>query len=280
MSSLSTRPQFRAQNKSAFKIAISSGKGGVGKTSISLKMCKTLTELGYKTLLIDCDYNLSNTAIKLGLPVGNHFWELLNAQKTFDECLFRDGNFHLLPACNGHMELFDSQLKFDEIILDIIQSHENDYDFILLDNPAGMSRETCVLSAYCDERIIIVTPDRSSIMDSYSLVKVLKNKFSVKQNHLLVNMYLGTKQFQNVVKTFSETAENFLQVRTCILGGVRKIDFYNEEFDQFFLNNKENPTHQEFHKVLKNFTDSIGKGGESRLKNIEGNLIQPIMEMH
>ena len=92
--------------KKNYKISITGGKGGVGKTSVSLKFARELALSGYRVLLIDCDYNLSNTAIKLGLPLNNKFWELLSSEKTFSDCLYKDGNLHLLSACNGSVELF------------------------------------------------------------------------------------------------------------------------------------------------------------------------------
>ena len=96
------------------KISITGGKGGVGKTSIALKTAQQLAQAGYRTLLIDCDSNLSNTAIKLGLPLDNKFEKLLSAEANFEEVVIQRGNFHLLPACNGSVEVFESKIKFDE----------------------------------------------------------------------------------------------------------------------------------------------------------------------
>src|SRR5690606_35682583 len=109
------------------KVSITGGKGGVGKTSIALKMAKELAKSGHRTLLIDCDSNLSNTAIKLGLPIDNRFEKLLTAELSFEECLIQDGNFHLLPACNGSLELFERGILLDEVVTDIIASHEHEY---------------------------------------------------------------------------------------------------------------------------------------------------------
>ena len=203
-------------NQTSTTVSVTGGKGGVGKTSISIKMAKELADQGYKVLLLDCDYNLSNTAIKLGMPLTNVFYSLVSAEKPFEECIHKEGNFHLLPACNGNINLFDSGLKLEEIIIDIITEHENEYDFILLDCPAGLMRETLVLNAYCDKRIVVVTPDRSSITDSYSLIKILSTRFGIKENHLLVNMVNNEKQYARVVKTLSETVENVLGCRTQI----------------------------------------------------------------
>ncbi len=79
--------------KKCTSICITGGKGGVGKTSISLKMAKEISQQVNRVLLIDCDYNLSNTAIKLGRPLSNYFFELVSAEKSFEECLYSEGNF-------------------------------------------------------------------------------------------------------------------------------------------------------------------------------------------
>lgn len=248
----------RASDFSCTKISITGGKGGVGKTSIALKTAQELSSAGYRTLLIDCDSNLSNTGIKLGLPLDNKFEKILTGEASFEECLMRRGNFHLLPACNGSVEVFETRLNFDEIIIDIISSHEHEYDFILLDCPAGVTRDALTLNAYCDHRWIIVTPDKSSITDSYSLVKLLATRFGIKENHLLVNMYQNEKQFQKVVLTLSETIENFLGARTHILGGIQKFDVSAEGFDTFFLSENKNEFQKNFVKLLYGFTEKAG----------------------
>lgn len=240
-------------------ISITGGKGGVGKTSVSLKMAKELSAAGQKVLLIDCDYNLSNTSIKLNLPLTNTFYELVTSQKTFDECLHKEGNFHLLSACNGSVDLFDTTFKSEEIIIDIINEHESEYDFILLDCPAGIQREALTLNAYCDLRVVVVTPDKSSITDSYSLIKVLSQKFGIKENHLLVNMYQTDSQFERVVKTLSETVENFLGVRTRILGGVKRFNGNQNKFDNLLLGGGKNDLQDNFLKVVNKLTEELSR---------------------
>ncbi len=240
------------------KISITGGKGGVGKTSIALKMAKELARAGFRTLLIDCDFNLSNTAIKLGLPLNNKFEQLLTSEISFEECIIQQGSLHLLPACNGSIELFESKLNFDEIIIDIITSHEHEYDYVLLDCPAGLSREALALNAYCDHRLLVVTPDKSSITDSYSLIKILSNKYNILENHILVNMYQSETQLQRVVSTLTETVENFLGVRSYLFGGIKKVEISADGFDTFFLSETKNESHKNFVKLLYTFTETVG----------------------
>jgi len=249
----------KTSHRESVTISITGGKGGVGKTSVSLKLAKELSKQNKKVLLIDCDYNLSNTAIKLGLPLNNTFFSLLSAQKDFDDCLYQDGNFHLLSACNGSLDLFDSEFKMEEFIIDIINEHGKDYDYVLLDCPAGLLRESLTLNAYCDKRIVVVTPDRASITDSYSLMKILSMKYGIKENHLVVNMITSKVQFEKVVKTLSETVENFLGCRTQILGGIGKINVEAKNFDLTFLGTGKNDHHQSFLKVVKKLTEELGR---------------------
>lgn len=243
--------------KNAITISVTGGKGGVGKTSVSLRLAKEFARIGKKILLIDCDTNLSNTAIKLGLPIDNSFYSLVSSEKAFSDCLHKDGNFHLLSACNGSIDLFDISIRLEEIIIDIINSHGHDYDYVLLDCPAGLSRDSLTLNAYCDKRIFVVTPDKSSVTDSYSLIKVLNKKFGVNENHILINKVHNRSQFDRIVKTLSETIENYLGCRTKILGGIKRINMIPSQFDRYFLEYGKNDLQQSFNKVMERLTEEL-----------------------
>ena len=269
----SSDDQFVEEVRSCRKISVTGGKGGVGKTSIALKTAQELARVGYRTLLIDCDSNLSNTAIKLGLPVDNKFEKLLSAEISFDEALIQRGRFHLLPACNGSLALFENKLQLDEVIIDIIESHEHEYDFILLDCPAGLDKQSLRLNAYCDHRFMVVTPDRSSITDSYSLIKLLALNLGVKENHLIVNMYRHEKQYLKVAETLTETIERFLGCQTITLGGVRKIDVDLNNFDTFFLAEDNSEFQKNFVKLLYGFTEKIGGPVKSRMPSSNQPLV-------
>lgn len=236
-------------------ICFTSGKGGVGKTSASLKFSKLLSDQGFKTLLIDCDYNLSNTAVKLGLPLDNNFFTMAITGKSFDEVLHKDGNFHLLPACNGSYELFDQSFDWAKIITDIISTHEQDYDFIILDSAAGLNKPALTLSAYCDYRFFVVTPDKSSITDSYSLIKILKNRYGVSENHLLLNKVSSKKQYCRLVKSLADTVDQFLSARLNILGGVPLKEGSVDDFDRELLNIAGSKIDISFSKMVKKFTE-------------------------
>jgi flagellar biosynthesis protein FlhG len=262
--------QSKKTSSKAKTISVTAGKGGVGKTSVAVKMARLLADGGYKVLLLDCDTNLSNTVVKLGLPITNYFYELISAQREFDDCLHKDGNLHLLAGCNGNIDMFNKILEVDRIIIDILVNHERDYDYIILDCPAGITKETLTLNAYSDYRFVVVTPDKSSVTDSYSLIKILNKEFGVNDNHLLINKVSSEPQYQRMVKTLSETVETFLKCRLHILGGIKNENSPVDQFDSVLLNQENSSLHKNFVKIVRKFTEEIeGRELETSAVNSE-----------
>jgi len=253
----------------SYTISIASGKGGVGKSSIAIKMSKILSDWDYKVLLVDCDYNLSNTSIKLGIPLNNNFAKLVFKEIGFDECLYKQGNFHLLPGCSGNMDIFTGKVQLEKFLIDLLLEHEDKYDFILLDCPAGLSREILTLNAYSDYRFIVLNPDKSSLTDSYSLMKILKNNFGIRENHILLNMMGSFSQYKRIVQVLSKTTKNFLDLRLHVLGWILKETKNSDNFDGL-LSDKDSGIHKNLSKILQKFTES--NIGEGRVKD---ELIRP-----
>ena len=247
----------------AKKIGFLSGKGGVGKTSVAVKTSCLLSEWGYKVLLLDCDYNLSNGALKLGLPVNENFYSLITCEKSFQECLYKKGNLHILSGCNGNFKIFENKLEFEKIIIDIITSHEREYDHIILDFPAGLGRDMMELGAYCDYRTIIVTPDKSSLTDSYGLMKILCKKYGIASHHLLVNKISSFQQYRKIVKIMCETVEKFLCGYLHILGGIRYETTTIDCFDRLLFKDASSKIHSDISKITRKFTEKQSVTGNS-----------------
>ena len=247
--------QKAVSSKAAKKIGFLSGKGGVGKTSLAVKMSCLLSQWGYRVLLLDCDYNLSNGALKLGLPINENFYSLLTSEKSFQECLYKKGNLHILSGCNGNLKIFENKLVFEKIVMDIIASHEREYDYILLDFPAGLGRDMVSLGSRCDYRTMVVTPDKSSLTDTYGLIKILYKKYGVFCNHLLVNKISSSLQYEKIVKTMCETVERFLGGSLHILGGVGYEITKLDNFDRLLLKDADSKIHRDISKITERFTE-------------------------
>lgn len=217
---------------------------------MALKLALELSE-SHKVLLVDSDSNLSNSRLKLELPLSEGFDRFLNEQVSFEAALYRNRNFHLLSGANGSFDVFNrGEDMVQGKLLSTLSQKGSAYDYIVIDSAAGISPSQLALSAYCDHRIFVITPDEASITDAYSVMKILKMKHGVNQNCILGNRIDKQIQFKRIVKSVWETAENFLGTRAMILGYLPEIDVDPEDFDHFCLFDRESAFHKKFLKVL------------------------------
>lgn len=255
MASLLNQEHFQqlGEKKRATTISVTSGKGGVGKTTLALKLALELEAQNNKVLLIDCDYNLSNTLIKLNIPLDNRFYHFIKSEKSFWETIHKINNLHILPGCSGNIDLFENGVCYDKLIIKIINEYEYFYDYIILDSSAGLDQKTVNLNAYTEYRMIVITPDKSSITDAYSLVKILKMRFGIKNNYILINRYNSEHQLNRVANALIDTAKSYLGCRCQLLGGIREFSQIKENFDDVFFKNKNSLIHHDFVQILDQF---------------------------
>lgn len=240
-------------------ISITGGKGGVGKTSLGIKFALTLADMGHKVLLIDSDVNLSNIAVKLGEPLTDNFFDLLSSNKDFESCLIKRNNLDILPGCNGNLELFKGSLTLDRLLIDIIETHRKDYDYIFIDSPAGLSPLTLNLNSYSDDRFMIVNPDNSSMTDAYSLMKLLVNNFGTKEFHLVVNKVANQRQYYKVVKGLGDTVDRFLNARLNILGTIPLCSAAADEFDKVLFAPEKSSIDKDFVHIAQRYSEEHSK---------------------
>jgi MinD-like ATPase involved in chromosome partitioning or flagellar assembly len=235
------------------KISITGGASGVGKTSIALKMAKEYALSGERILLVDCDVNASHTLNKLGISHNGQFQKLLSGQLSLEETVVKADNFHLLIA--DSLLIDERKEDFEQILIDIIFTHEKDFDLIIIDSPSLKKGYFLKLNAICDYQIVITTPDRRSITESYSFIKALFQEFGIEGSYLFVNKFQDEKQFTKLSASLIETIKNFVGARTHIWGGMQKFNFDDHGFDTFFLSKSKNEINYNFVKLLIEFTE-------------------------
>ena len=121
--------------------------------------------------------------------------------------------------------------------------------------PRGLSRDMVTLGAYCDCRNIVVTPDKSSLTDSYGLIKILYKKYGINGNHLLVNKVSSFQQYEKITKTMCETVEKFLCGYLHILGGIRYETINIDGFDKILLKDADSKIHSDISNITGKFTE-------------------------
>ena len=202
-------------------VAITSGKGGVGKTNIVANLGIILSRMGKKILIFDADLGLGNLDILLGLAPRYNFSHVILGEKTISEILVQGPeNILILPASSGIQEL--TQLnggQTDKIVADL-DSLIDPIDILLIDTAAGISSNVMYFNANAHEIMVVVSPEPTSITDAYALMKVLSMKYASKRFKLLVNMANDVHEAHEVFRQLSLVADRFLDISLEYMGHV------------------------------------------------------------
>ena len=204
-------------------IAIMSGKGGVGKTSLALNLACALYQNRFKTLLIDCDLGLANLDVLLGITPEGNLQNVLLGDKPLEEVLYpvEKHGFDVLPAASGVPELVDMNAGTRDLLLRRLEPSLGRYDFVFMDLGAGISDTIQSFAAMAALRIVIVTPEPTSLTDSYAMIKVLNNRYGLRNFMVVVNEATSAKEAQDTFEKLSGACRHFIQFEPVMLGSIR-----------------------------------------------------------
>lgn len=206
-------PPPRADRRSARVMAITSGKGGVGKTNIVANLGYAFARLGRRVLVLDADLGLGNIDVLLGKAPRYNLSHVISGEKRVEEVtLAGPGGMHILPASSGIDEL--TRLTPDQRgrILQSLDGLLDDFDLLLIDTAAGISSNVMTFNLSANEIVVVATPEPTSITDAYALMKVLSMKYAERRFKLLVNMAPEPEDADEVFRQLSLVAGRFLDI--------------------------------------------------------------------
>lgn len=202
-------------------LAISGGKGGVGKTSISLNLALILAREGHRVLLLDGDTDLANVSIMLG-----RYPERTLAQVVAGECELSDVimsapyGLDIVPGASGVQECMGMGNGESLALLKALARLERQYDYVLIDTAAGLQPVGLHMIAAAAMACVVVTPDPTSLTDAFSLIKVLQRQGYRRTPSVVVNMAKGASQAQSVFQRLDGAAQRHLGMRLHYLGAI------------------------------------------------------------
>lgn len=200
-------------------IAITSGKGGVGKTSIVANLGYAFSKLGKKVLILDADLGLGNLDVLLGLAPRYNLSHVVMGERSIEEILVDGpGKMKILPASSGIQELthLTREQKID--IFTQLDSLIDSVDILFIDTAAGISTNVMDFNATAQEIVVVVSPEPTSITDAYALMKVLSLRYSEKVCKLLVNMTTRPEEGREVFRQLHLVTDRFLDISSEYLG--------------------------------------------------------------
>ena len=209
--------------KSLRVIAITSGKGGVGKTTLSTNLAVAFTSLGKKVVVIDTDLGTANVDVVLGLKTSYHLGHLISGQKSLqDIALTAPGGFMVIPGGSGLQEL--TQLSESQFTRVITSFNELDgmADILLLDTGAGISRDVSNFLLAADEVIVVTTPEPHAMTDAYAIIKVMHTLGTSAQKCLIINKVDGDLEAGIIASRLKKVVSQYLNEDMEFLGGVEE----------------------------------------------------------
>ena len=209
------------QKKTARIISVTSGKGGVGKTSLSVNLAAHLSKQGTRILLIDADLGLSNVEIMLGVTPSYTLKDVIKHGKDIEDVIINGPyNLDFISGGNGFLELAElSEVEREEILIKIHKLEEL-YDIIIIDTGAGISKNVTAFLTISDEIIVITTSEPTALTDAYSIMKVISEEKLKQKIGLIINRVKTKSEFQQASNILISTAKKFLGEEIKSLGYV------------------------------------------------------------
>ena len=207
------------KNKSARVIAVTSGKGGVGKTNTSVNLAIALAAQGRKVILMDADLGLANVEVLLGLSSLHNLEHVIEGEKSiFDILVKGPGGITVVPGSSGLAKIADLTHVGRQNLLGGLQELAAQSDFIVLDTMAGIGRNAVAFSLAADEVILITTPEHPAIVDAYAMLKTLYANRPETVVRLVVNMVANPPLAQAVYTKLSGVSQRYLGKNLSYLG--------------------------------------------------------------
>lgn len=201
--------------------SVTSGKGGVGKTNLSVNLALCLAQLGKRVVLIDADLGLANVDVLLGLTPQKNLFHLFHEGASIGEILFPTPyGFSILPASSGMSEMLSLSTGQKLELLEAVGELEDDLDYLIVDTGAGISDNVLYFNMAAQERLVVLTPEPTSLTDAYALIKVLKLTHGMERFRVCVNMAPDLKTAKDMFVRLHQACDHFLSGVSLDLAGV------------------------------------------------------------
>ena len=199
------------QINSPMVFAVTSGKGGVGKTNIVGNLAVTYQRMKKRVLIFDADLGLANIDIIFGISPKYTIEEVIKGEKELSQIIVNGPEgVSIIPASSGVQELSHLTEGHKINLLNEFDLLNNMFDVLLIDTGAGISSNVIYFNLAAQERIVVVTPEPTSITDAYALIKVMFKKHGIKKFILLMNMVKNEKEAVSVYRHISKVIEKFM----------------------------------------------------------------------
>jgi len=202
-------------------IAVTSGKGGVGKTNVSANLATAMVANGKKVILLDADMGLANIDVMLGLKPKYNLSDVISGEKSLQEVMVTTPTgLQIIPAASGIKLMTELSPMQHAGLIRAFSDITTDLDALLVDTAAGISDTVISFCQASQEIIVVVCDEPTSIVDSFALIKVLSRDHGVSHFHILSNMTQSNQEGRELFMKLLNVADKYLDITTSYLGTI------------------------------------------------------------
>jgi len=202
-------------------IAVTGGKGGVGKSNISVNLSIALAAMNRRVVLMDADLGLANIDILLGIRADKTIADVLSGECTLREILIKGpGGIRIVPAASGVQHMASLNAQQHGAMIQAFSDLEDQLDVLVIDTAAGISDTVVSFVRAAQEVLVVVCDEPSSITDAYALIKLLNKEYGLVRFRVIANMVESPKEGHNLFIKLSGVCERFLDVTMQYVGAV------------------------------------------------------------
>jgi MinD-like ATPase involved in chromosome partitioning or flagellar assembly len=250
-------------------IAVTGGKGGVGKTSIAVNLSIALSRMGSKVCLLDGDTGLANINVMLGLYPAYTLEHLFTGERSIQDIVL-DGpeGVQIIPGASGFAQCVELDVGQQQRLVTSIQAIEPHYDYMLVDTAAGISPTVLHFIAASQVAVLVITPEPTSLTDAFSLLKVLRRRGYRRKVQVIVNMAASSSQADKVFRRFRNAVLKYLELSTEYLGPVWMDESMRTAVTlqrPVALYPKDDPSARSFYRLAERIDDVFNQKGVPKL---------------
>ncbi len=202
-------------------IAVTGGKGGVGKTNISVNLGVAWAELGRRVMLLDADLGLANIDVVLGLHAEHNLSHVMSGERTLEEIMVTGPKgMKVIPGASGMQHMAELSPAEHAGLIHAFSEVANDVDILLIDTAAGISDLVVSFSRAAQEQIVVVCDEPASITDAYAIIKLLNREHGVSRFRILANMVKTVQEGRDLYNKMCRVTDQYLDVMLTYMGSV------------------------------------------------------------